>query len=244
VEDFGIEDVRTIGTGVYRYAQHCPVARAAEVLCEPWTLLVLRELLRGRERRDEIARNLPGMSMRLLATRLRTLKAHGLVVELPGRRQEARYRLTDAGRGLEGVVDQLGRWGQRWLAPPPLRDLDVEVLLLDICGQANNRLPDTPLTVSITVTDAPGTSHWWLTLSPTGSSVHRGTSEARPDVRLLSTLRGLGAVWLGEQSWSEAVRAQTVVFAGPQSSVRSVVSCLGVSKYADVPTVVSVVERT
>ncbi len=104
---------------MYRYGQHCPVARAAEVLCEPWTLLVLRELLRGRERRDEIARNLPGMSARLLAARIRTLKAHGLVVELPGRRQEVRYRLTEAGRDLEVVVDHLGRWGQQWLTRPP-----------------------------------------------------------------------------------------------------------------------------
>ncbi len=220
---------------MYHYAQHCPIARAAEVLCEPWTLLVLRELLRGRERRDEIARSLPGMSMRLLATRIRTLEAHGLVVELPGRRREARYRLTDAGRELEAVVDQIGRWGQRWLASPSLRDLDVEVLLLDICAQANNRLPDTPVTVAITVTDAPSTSRWWLTLSPTGSSVHRSTPEARPDVRLLCTLRGLSSIWLGEQTWWEAVRAQTVVFAGPPSTVRSVVACVGVSQYVDSP---------
>ncbi len=218
---------------MYRYAQHCPVARAAEVLSEPWTLLVLRELMRGRELRDEIARALPRMSLRLLTTRLRMLTAHGLVVELPGRRRETRYRLTHAGRELQGVVDQLGRWGQRWLAPPALHDLDIEVLLLDICAQTSNRLPDSPLTVAVSITDAPGTSHWWLALCPTGASVHRATPGGRPDVRLICTLRALSAVWLGEQSWADAAREQTVMFAGQPSAVRSVIACVGVSQYVD-----------
>lgn len=217
---------------MYRYEQHCPVARAAEVVTEPWTLLVLRELLRGSERRADIARGVPRMSASLLTARLRTLTAHGLVAEVPGRARDKRYRLTEAGRGLRPVVDQLGRWGQRWLAPPGPRDLDAEALLRDICAQVPpDRLPDHALTVALTVTDAPGTSRWWLALTPSGATVHPGRP-ARADVGIAGTLSGIAGAWLGSHSWLRAVRDHTVVLSGPPGAVRAVLACVGVSRYA------------
>lgn len=215
---------------MYRYEQHCPVARAAEVVTEPWTLLVLRELLRGREDRADIARGVPRMSESLLTTRLRTLVAHGLVVEVRGRRK--RYRLTEAGRGLGAVVDQLGRWGQRWLAPPRLADLDTEVLLRDICDQLVDRLPDRPVTVEVAVSDAVPAGTWWLALTPTGAAVRSVAPREPADVRLLCTLSGLANVWLGRQSWLDAARGRTVVFVGAPTMVRTVIACVGVSRYA------------
>lgn len=218
---------------MYRYEQHCPVARAAEVVTEPWTLLVLRELLRGAERRTDIAKGVPRMSASLLTTRLRTLVGYGLVVEVPGHSREKRYRLTEAGRGLRPVVDQLGRWGQRWLTPPGLRDLDTDVLLHDICAQMTPaRLPERPLSVSVAVADAPDSGQWWLSLSPSGAVVHPGTPAGRADVRLACTLSGLAAVWLGRESWLRAVRDGSVVFTGPPEAVRTVLACVGVSRYA------------
>lgn len=221
---------------MYRYEQHCPVARAAEVVTEPWTLLVLRELLRGSEWRTDIAKGVPRMSASLLTTRLRTLVTNGLVVEVPvpghhGRR----YRLTDAGRDLGPVVDQLGRWGQRWLAPPTPGELDVEMLLRDICAQVADRLPDRMLTVEVAIADAPSTEKRWLTLSPHGASVSQVPPAAQVGVRLLCTLSGLAGVWLGNQSWLLAVREQTVMFVGPPHAVRSVIACLGVSRYVTEP---------
>ena len=216
---------------MYRYEQHCPVARAAEVLTEPWTLLVLRELLRGSERRADIAKGVPRMSATLLATRLRTLVAHGLVTEVAHHSRDKRYRLTEAGRGLRPVVDQLGRWGQRWLTPPGLRDLDAGVLLHDICAQMT-RLPDRALTVAVAVADAPAGGRWWLALSPAGAVVHTGTPPDAPDVRLACTLGGLAGAWLGRQSWLRAVRDGSVVFTGRPETVRAVLACVGVSRYA------------
>jgi DNA-binding HxlR family transcriptional regulator len=215
---------------VYRYEQHCPVARAAEVLTEPWTLLVLRELLRGSERRADIAKGVPRMSATLLATRLRTLVANGLVVEVVNHPRDKRYRLTEAGRGLRPVVDQLGRWGQRWLTPPGLRDLDADVLLHDICAQL--RPPDQALTVSVAVADAPDGGRWWLSLSPSGATLHPGSPPRGADVRLACTLSGLAGVWLGRQSWLRAVRDGSVVFTGRPDAIRAVLACVGVSRYA------------
>ncbi|MFI7673638.1 winged helix-turn-helix transcriptional regulator [Actinophytocola sp. NPDC049390] len=218
---------------MYRYEQHCPVARAAEVLTEPWTLLVLRELLRGAERRADIAKGVPRMSASLLTARLRTLVANGLVVEVVHHPRDKRYRLTEAGRGLRPVVDQLGRWGQRWLTPPGLRDLDTDVLLHDICGQmTQDRLPEQPLTVAVAVADALDSGRWWLALSPSGATVHRGAPPRGADVRLACTLSGLAGIWLGRQSWLRAVRDGSVVFTGQPDTVRAVLACVGVSRYA------------
>lgn len=219
---------------MHRYAQHCPVARAAEVVVEPWTVLVLREMVRGRERRADIAAGVPGLSASLLARRLRTLAGHGLVEEVAGRGQESTYRLTEAGRAFEPVVDQLGRWGQRWLAPPAVGDLDAELLLRDICAQMADRLPAEPLTVEVKVTDAPSAGRWWLALSPTGAVVQGDAPVTEPDVRLLCTLGALAAAWSGRQRLSDAVREQTAVFAGPADAVRTLVTCIGVDRYADV----------
>lgn len=217
---------------MYRYGQHCPVARAAELVTEPWTLLVLRELMRGSERRSDIAQGVPRMSASLLVARLRTLAAHGLVAEVPDHGHEKRYRLTDAGRGLASVVDQLGRWGQRWLAPPALGDLDVEVLLRDICTQMTGRLPNRPLTVEIRVADSPNAGRWWLTLSPEGATLRRHAPSNTADVRMLCTLSGLANVWLGSETWLHAVRERIVLLVGSPHAVRTVIASVGVSRYA------------
>jgi hypothetical protein len=133
-----------------------------------------------------------------------------------------RYQLTEAGQEIGSAVDQRGRWGQRWLAPLALGDLDVEVLLRDICAQMTDRLPDPLLIVEVAVTDAPSAGRWWwLVLSPTEARVHGDAPAGKTDVRLLCTLSGLAGVWLGGQGWLRAARECTVMFVGSPHVVRS-----------------------
>lgn len=223
---------------MYRYEQHCPVARAAEVITEPWTLLVVRELLRGSERRADIARGVPKMSASLLAARLRTLESHGLVT-----RADRRYRLTEAGRELRPIVEQLGRWGQRWLDSPRLGDLDPELLVFDICQEIDRaRLPAHPLTVRVDFADAAESRRWWLVLSraeivvrPHGADGGFDSGvDGGAEVRLSCTLGALAGVWLGHLSWLEAVRDRSIMLAGDAAAVRTLIDCLGASRYATV----------
>jgi len=221
---------------MYHYEQHCPIARTAELLTEPWTLLVLRELMRGSERRVDIAKGLPKMSQALLGARLRTLESSGVVTHLPGDRGEKRYRLTAAGLELRPLVEQLGRWGQRWLDRPRIGDLNAELLVYDICREINEkRLPDTPLTVDVNLTDAPPPRRWWIELSNTGATAYPRTRDTDATVQLAGTIGGLAAVWLGHQTWLQAVRERTLVLSGNRAAVRSLVGCLGASRYAAVP---------
>jgi DNA-binding HxlR family transcriptional regulator len=108
---------------VRTYHQYCPVARAAEVLAERWTPIILRDMLQGASTFTEIAAGAPGISRTLLATRLRELQRAEVVytTQNPGGRG-FRYHLTEAGKDLGEVMAALGTWGERWteLAPEHL----------------------------------------------------------------------------------------------------------------------------
>lgn len=111
---------------------YCPVAKSAEVLGDRWCLLLVREMLRGVDRFNELERSVPGISRSALAQRLRHLEREGVVDRrAAGDGRTGSYRLTDAGYELGGVVAALHDWGVRWRVPdggPP--DIDPDGLML------------------------------------------------------------------------------------------------------------------
>lgn len=95
----------------------CPVCRTADIVCGKWTLLVIRDLAEGRSRFCELERSLEGISPRTLSLRLRALEEEGVVVrrtfpEVPPR---VEYALTEKGRGLVPLIDDMRRYGSHWL---------------------------------------------------------------------------------------------------------------------------------
>ena len=95
----------------------CPVCATAEVVCQKWTLLIVRDLAAGRSRFCELERSLAGISPRTLSLRLRALEEHGIVdrhtyPEVPPR---VEYSLTSMGRALLPIVDDMRRFGREWL---------------------------------------------------------------------------------------------------------------------------------
>jgi DNA-binding HxlR family transcriptional regulator len=100
---------------MHRYGQYCPVARAAEVLADRWTVLIVRELLADINHFNELERGLPHMSRGLLAERLRRLERNGVLERRAASRgKRTEYRLTLAGRELQRLIDILGEWGACW----------------------------------------------------------------------------------------------------------------------------------
>src|SRR4051794_36784477 len=96
------------------YGQFCAVARTHEALGGRWTLLVVRELLCGSRRFNDIRRGVPRISRTVLSERLQSLVVVGAVTRSEGA-HGPEYALTDAGKELVGLVSALGSWGQRWL---------------------------------------------------------------------------------------------------------------------------------
>ena len=97
------------------YGQFCPVAMAAELCCERWTPLIVRDLAAGATRFSELQRGVPLMSPSLLSKRLRQLEAEGVVeIRVQSNARGRTYHLTAAGREFIPLVVALGTWGQRW----------------------------------------------------------------------------------------------------------------------------------
>jgi DNA-binding HxlR family transcriptional regulator len=98
-----------------RYNQSCPVAKTLEVIGDRWTLLVVRDLLRGTQRFQDLLDSLPGIAPNILSARLKLMEEHGLIrrtlySDHPPR---AEYALSERGRELGMVVGALAAWGGR-----------------------------------------------------------------------------------------------------------------------------------
>ncbi|MHB8533194.1 MAG: winged helix-turn-helix transcriptional regulator [Solirubrobacteraceae bacterium] len=95
----------------------CPVCMTAEIVCSKWTLLLVRDLHEGRSRFCELERSLTGISPRTLSLRLRALEEEGIVArqtfpEVPPR---VEYALTEKGRALLPIIDDMRAYGEGWL---------------------------------------------------------------------------------------------------------------------------------
>src|SRR5687768_10540908 len=161
------------------YGQFCTVARGAEVFGERWTPLVVRELLCGSTRFNDIRRGVPRMSASLLTQRLRRLEEIGVVKRVSGPDGgAAEYHLTGAGEELRPIVMALGEWGARWIGSRLKRgQLDAGFLMWDI--RRFVRLDEFPRDRSVIIqfrfTDAhAGERRWWLVEIGRASCRERG----------------------------------------------------------------------
>jgi DNA-binding HxlR family transcriptional regulator len=99
-----------------RYHQACPVTKALEVVGDRWTLLIVRDLLRGGRRFQDCLSALPGIAPTILSDRLKLMEEHELVTRsfYSDHPPRAEYVLTDKGKELGGVVGALAAWGSRY----------------------------------------------------------------------------------------------------------------------------------
>lgn len=146
------------------YGQFCPVAKAAELFCERWTPLIVRDLATGATRFSELQRGVPLMSPTLLSRRLKQLEAEGVVE----RRRSAggkswTYHLTDAGREFVPLVEGLAVWGQRWSRRQLAEgEVDLGLLIWSLERSVDPRAFGKARTVvRLELTDQPAAKTWW-----------------------------------------------------------------------------------
>jgi DNA-binding HxlR family transcriptional regulator len=218
------------------YRQFCPVAKAMELLDERWTMLVVRELVVGSERFNDLRRGVPTMSPTLLSKRLQQLVRAG-VVERQEVGQEVRYRLTPAGRELAPVVEMLGAWGVRWMGELGDEDLDPKLLLWDVHRRIDlDRVPQGRTVVEFCFPDVnPRARHWWLVIDRAGADVCDVDPGHPVALLVTSPLRTLVEVWRGDRRWTDAVSSGDVVVEGPTSLRRALPEWLLLSSFATVP---------
>jgi DNA-binding HxlR family transcriptional regulator len=150
------------------YGQFCPIAKAAEILAERWTLLVVRELLLGSQRYNDIRRGVPRMSPTLLADRLKQLEEAGIVERRQNRGDSAvEYHLTEAGLQLQPLMGTLATWGYQWANRTLSRDdLDPGFLMWSIRRNlVIKSLPATRTVIYIEFSDGRPPRRWWLVVA-------------------------------------------------------------------------------
>lgn len=219
-----------------RYGQFCPVAKAAEIFAERWTPLILRELLCGSHRFNELERGLPKISRSLLSQRLRYLEGVGLVERRPaGGARAAEYHLTEAGRDLFDVIVRLGEWSQRWFDPLiDEADFDPSLLMWDIQRRLNTeRLPDHRVVVQFDFLGAdPGSR--WLLLEPGEPSVCWDPPGFEVDLVVRADTLALHRIWLGHLRYADALRDGLIELDGPRELVRAFPDWLALSLFAPI----------
>jgi DNA-binding HxlR family transcriptional regulator len=199
-----------------KYEQYCPVARASAILAERWTLLIVRELIAGSHRFNEIERGLPGISRSLLASRLRQLEDAGVVVRLTHPASSLpEYHLTDAGRELTGVIEALGRWGVRWaFGDPRPEELDGGLLVWKIHQRIQRELlPDRRTVVEFDFTGPRG-RRVWLLLDRREVSVCVTPPGFDADLVVHVDLAFFHRVWLGQIEYGSALKCGALTVDG------------------------------
>jgi DNA-binding HxlR family transcriptional regulator len=144
------------------YGEYCPIAVGAEVFADRWTPLVLRELMIGCRRFNEIHRGLPKMNRTLLVQRLRSLERRGIIVRTQTHGNVVEYRLTESGRELEPIVWALGEWASRWsFGDPEDHQLDTSWLVWRLHQHAiETKIPETRTVVEFVLTGTGGGRAW------------------------------------------------------------------------------------
>jgi DNA-binding HxlR family transcriptional regulator len=218
------------------YGRFCPVALATEVLADRWTPLIVRELLGGNTRFNEISRGLPGISRSLLAQRLRHLERSGVLERTPdGAGRGSCYVLTPAGRDLEGVICALGRWAVEWLFDE-IRPHDVDPVTLIWWMHRRvepERLPPGRAVIEFAFT-APHRQTTWLVLDRREASVCIHHPGFEPDIVVTASTGALAEVFQGLDTWARATATGAIDVAGPPRLVRSMPSWFCWSPFAEV----------
>ena len=199
-----------------KYNQYCPVSRAAEIVGDRWTSLIVRELVMGSHRFNEIERGLPGISRSLLASRLKHLEESGIVDRLPGAVPNvAEYHLTEAGRDLKKIIEALGAWGVRWaFGEPAPEELDPVLLVWKIHQRINRELlPDRRTVIEFDFT-GPCVHRAWLLAQRSEVSVCVTPPGFDSDLIVHADLRVFYRIWLGFIEYDTAIRNGTVVVDG------------------------------
>lgn len=205
------------------YGRFCPVSLTTEVLADRWTPMIVRELVLGNTRFNDIARGLPGISRSLLTQRLRHLERRGVVERWPGPGGKgSEYHLTPAGRDLERIIDAFGRWAIEWLFDElQPQEVDPPTLMWWMHRRMDgSQFPDHRTVLEFVFT-APDPMTVWLVLERGEVSVCHQHPGFDTDVVLRATTAAFSHLFGGSLSWPEAVRTGAIDVSGPPRLVRA-----------------------
>ncbi len=220
------------------YGQFCPLARAAEILTERWVPLIVRELLCGSIRFNDLQRGVPRMSSALLSKRLKELEFAGIVQSRKAKSgRGSEYRLTAAGEELYPILENMGLWAQRWVRNDLVADenLDPDLLMWDIRRSiAKDKLPDqTRFVVQFEFSGVPASRRrYWIVFDRGEPDLCIKDPGFEPDLYITAPIKTLVRVWLGHVSIDGAVREENLALDGSREDRRKFKDWFALSVFA------------
>jgi DNA-binding HxlR family transcriptional regulator len=221
------------------YSQFCPVAMAAEIICNRWTLVLLRELVSGSTRFNDLRRGVPRMSPALLSKRLKDLEKADIVRRVASRTEPGvlEYHLTQAGQDMKPVIEAVGIWGQRWVeANPSLQNLDADLLMWDMRRSLNlSPMPRRRSVIKFHFAEQqPNRRHYWLVVTPETGVIDLCSVDPGFDVDLFveADLRTMTEIWMGLTTVRATVDDGRMMLTGDGQLAAKMQLWLGLSPFA------------
>ena len=219
---------------MYDYNEACPISMAAAVVCERWTLQIVRELFFGSTRYSDIQKHIPNISPSLLRNRLRFLEDQGVILRkksTSGNRYE--YHLTPAGKSLAPVLTEMGKWGMNW-ANECMTDKQNTAagVLRDFAGGINcDELPSGNTVIEIRFDEGKDSTTGFIHVRDGKVQTCDTNLGFDTDVLIRSTIRDLTKVWYGDIPIAAAVEAGRVRVDAAPVYTRRLSRWLGISSF-------------
>lgn len=219
---------------MYDYNEACPISMAASVLCERWTLQIVREMFFGSSRYGEIQKHIPNISPSLLRDRLRHLEEQGVIFRkkaASGNRYE--YHLTPAGKSLAPVLTEMGKWGMHW-SNDCMTDKQntASGLIRDFASGVNvDELPSGNTVIEMRFDEGQDSAVGFIHVRDGKVQICDTNLGFDTDVLIRSTIHDLTKVWYGEIPISSAIESGSVRVDAAPIYVRHIGKWLGISSF-------------
>jgi DNA-binding HxlR family transcriptional regulator len=193
---------------MYDYDEACPISMAASVLCERWTLQILREMFFGSTKYSEIQKFIPNLSPSLLRDRLRSLEEQGLVMRRRAERgNRYEYFLTPSGKALAPVLTEMGKWGMRHAREGMTNKANTASgLVRDFAGRLHaDELPSGNTSIQLNLSDVEESPRGYIHVRDGEVEVCDTDLGFETDVYITSTLDLMTRIWYGEVDMTKAM---------------------------------------
>ena len=220
------------------YGQFCPIAKATEIIGEKWTILIIRELLMGGSRFNELQRGLSQISPTLLSKRLESLTQSGLVLKkrIPGQKG-FEYLPTKSCLELLPIIRTLGDWGMRWARSNLTeKDYDVELLMVYLKRSIDpGKLVGKENVIRFKFTDIKKYPNWWLVVMGEEIDICIKDPGKDIDVYFTTSVKTMADIWMGDNNYRKAQREGTLKIVGNTALTQNITSWMSNSIFKDIP---------
>lgn len=220
---------------MFDYAEACPISKAASVLCERWTLQIIREMFMGATRFSEFQKYLPRLSPALLNTRLRTLETQGIILRkrVPEKKGHE-YQLTPAGNALKPLLGELGKWGMNWVFQSMEGDeLNIAVIVRDFAfAMDTQQLPSGGSVIQFNVQSESEAAKKFIMVRDGAAQACDENLGNEVDVYLSADLKTLYQIWYGEVAVNTACEKKLMKVVGAPVYSNNISRWLRTSQFA------------